>query len=201
MFVPQKTNASLTCVSQGHPFAAFELSIRDQTGNKLPEGYIGLIHLAGPSIASSYISPAEKRAICELDGSFNTLDIGFMYQGQLYITGRQKEMIIANGENFFLQDLDNFLTSISELRNLTLASVNFNYDDQDHIVVLVEDKESFENNKKDFEKIIYSQASRQFKVEITKVLFVPQILKTATGKIMRQANCDLYLAKGGGSKN
>ena len=67
----------------------------------------GTIHVRGPSVMSGYFnSPDETRAALSEDGWLNTGDIGYMVDGSLLITGRQKDLIIINGRNIWPQDLE-----------------------------------------------------------------------------------------------
>jgi acyl-CoA synthetase (AMP-forming)/AMP-acid ligase II len=79
------TRGSRPLVSVGRALPGVQLSVRDQVGQPLPEGCMGLIHVAGPSLA------------CHLPAPYNTGDIGFLWENQLYFVSRYKDVIVYQG--------------------------------------------------------------------------------------------------------
>ena len=85
----------------------FELEIRDDSGNTVPDRHIGTIYLRGPSVMSGYYEDAEStQAVLAGDGWFNTGDLGYKVDSNLVLTGREKDLIIINGKNIWPQDLE-----------------------------------------------------------------------------------------------
>ncbi|WP_243875353.1 AMP-binding protein [Lactiplantibacillus plantarum] len=191
--ISKNNSNGVKCVSQGAVYNCFSLTIEDEKNRILPEDTIGLVHLAGSSIANSYLTMEGKKSIIGNDQTFNTLDIGFLHKGQLYITGRQKDMIIINGENLFIQDIDYFLETLSDLEGLRAIGVNYKKDDSDKIAILVLEPEKMSLNKqKEIRKKLNVAISRHFTLKVDNILFVDKLLTTTTGKIMRNANFNLY---------
>jgi fatty-acyl-CoA synthase len=84
--------------SVGKPLPGLEIEIRDPDGNVVPAGYGGRIFISGPSITSGYYNDPEMTAdIIGPDGWLNTGDLGFFFEGNLYIGGRAKDLIILRG--------------------------------------------------------------------------------------------------------
>lgn len=79
------TRGSRELVSLGRPLPGVELSLRDAEGRVLEAGRLGAIHVAGPSLAH------------ELPGPFNTGDVGFLWQDELYFVSRQKDVLVYHG--------------------------------------------------------------------------------------------------------
>ena len=79
-------------------------------GRALPDGEVGEIEVGGPSVTQGYWQrPQESaEAFVERDGRrwLRTGDIGFLRQGQLYIAGRRKDLIIVRGQNIYPQDIE-----------------------------------------------------------------------------------------------
>lgn len=191
--ISKNNSTGVKFISQGAVYNCFSLTIEDEKNRILPEDTIGLVHLAGSSIAKSYLTMKGKKSIIGNDQTFNTLDIGFLHKGQLYITGRQKDMIIINGENLFVQDIDYFLETLPDLEGLRAISVNYKKDDSDKIAILVLEPEKMSLNKqKEIRKIVNVSISKHFTLKVDNILFVDKLLTTSTGKIMRNANFNLY---------
>jgi fatty-acyl-CoA synthase len=94
-------------VQCGRPLPEYTMEIRDEAGRVLPERSTGTIFVRGPSVMSGYFNaPAETAAALSADGWLNTGDIGYLFDGNLVITGRQKDLIIINGRNIWPQDLE-----------------------------------------------------------------------------------------------
>ncbi|MFM9271600.1 condensation domain-containing protein [Halomonas elongata] len=100
-----------TLVGCGHSASEHCLEIADpETGETLPDGQVGEIRVAGPSVAQGYWRRREESAatFVERDGArwLCSGDLGFLHQGQLYIAGRIKDLIILRGHNVYPQDLE-----------------------------------------------------------------------------------------------
>ena len=101
---PIRTDGAL--VSCGVPLPDHRLRIVDEHGRELPEREVGEITLAGPSVMQGYYENGAltREALC--DGWLRTGDLGYLADGELYVCGRAKDLIIANGRKFHPQDLE-----------------------------------------------------------------------------------------------
>jgi surfactin family lipopeptide synthetase A/fengycin family lipopeptide synthetase D len=92
-----------------------EIRIVDENDNSVNEGIAGHIQLRGGSITKGYYNkPGSTRdAFC---GEWlRTGDIGFFYEGNLYISGRKKDIIFKNGRNYFANDLESMACKLEEI--------------------------------------------------------------------------------------
>lgn len=87
--------------SVGRPLRFVEIEIRDEDGNRLPAGEEGEICMRGPKVMREYWRDPDKTAeTFHADGFLRSGDVGYLDdEGFLYITDRQKDMIISGGEN------------------------------------------------------------------------------------------------------
>src|SRR6185436_5745690 len=91
---------SMNMVSVGPAIPGHQVRIVDGEGSPLREREIGEVELAGPSVIDEYWdNPQETRSLKRADGFLRTGDLGYLAGGELYITGRQKDIIIINGRN------------------------------------------------------------------------------------------------------
>jgi fatty-acyl-CoA synthase len=94
-------------VDCGAPLAGYQVQIRDTKGRPLPERHVGTIYVKAASIMSGYFGDLKStQEVLSSDGWFNTGDLGYMVKNGLFITGREKDMIIINGRNIWPQDLE-----------------------------------------------------------------------------------------------
>jgi acyl-CoA synthetase (AMP-forming)/AMP-acid ligase II len=96
--------------SVGRPVVGMFVELRDETGNSVPQGDVGEIHIGGATLIREYFNNPEATASAR-NGSFFTLgDMGrFDEEGYLYIVDRKKDMIISGGENIFPNDIEDVL--------------------------------------------------------------------------------------------
>lgn len=101
------TKSQRTFVSCGYPLPKHEIQIRNDDGQELPERHMGMIFVRGPSVMRGYLNKPELTAeVLSDDCWLNTGDLGYMVDGQLFVTGRHKDLIIINGRNIWPQDLE-----------------------------------------------------------------------------------------------
>ncbi|HND64868.1 MAG TPA: AMP-binding protein, partial [Elusimicrobiota bacterium] len=93
-------------VSQGVPLPGVDVRVLGRDGAPCPEGRHGEIALRGPCLMSGYYRNPEKTREALRDGWFVTGDLGFLWEGELYVTGRKKDLVIVAGRNFYPQDIE-----------------------------------------------------------------------------------------------
>ncbi len=103
-------------VSLGQPVADVEVEIRDAHGRRLPSALVGKVCVRSPGVMQGYLDrPLETRETMP-DGWLDTGDRGFLFQGDLYLCGRDKDIIIIRGRNYDPAQIEQSITSINGLR-------------------------------------------------------------------------------------
>ncbi|MFI6036069.1 amino acid adenylation domain-containing protein [Streptomyces sp. NPDC051315] len=96
-----------TFVSCGRPYPGFAMRIVDERGNVLTEGEAGRFQVRGTSVTGGYHdNPGANAEAFTEDGWFDTGDLAFLREGELYITGRAKDVIIVNGVNHYSHEIE-----------------------------------------------------------------------------------------------
>ncbi|MHC3475228.1 amino acid adenylation domain-containing protein [Streptomyces sp. 7R007] len=96
-----------TFVSCGLPYPGFAMRIVDDAGTVLAEGDAGRLQVRGTSVTGGYHdNPAANAEAFTDDGWFDTGDLAFLRAGELYITGRAKDVIIVNGVNHYSHEIE-----------------------------------------------------------------------------------------------
>jgi fatty-acyl-CoA synthase len=93
-------------VSCGLPLPGHQIRISDEHGRPLPERGIGEIALAGPSVTTGYYKDEALTGRVIRDGWLYTGDLGYLSNGELFVCGRVKDIIVINGRKFHPQDLE-----------------------------------------------------------------------------------------------
>lgn len=175
-------------------FTFTEITIVNDNDEVLPDKTLGYIRLRSRAITKGYYNDLEiSDQVISSDGWLNTGDIGFIDNQDLVITGRAKEMIIINGQNYFPNDLDYVLSEIPELnfQQAVACSVFNDRDHKDEIFVFVLFKDTAENFKV-LANEISTHISDRLGLEVNKVVPVGQIPKTTSGKVQRYVLRERY---------
>ncbi|TCP55919.1 amino acid adenylation domain-containing protein [Tumebacillus sp. BK434] len=106
-FVERDAAEAMELVDCGHPVQHVEVRITDEQRQPLGEDIVGTIEIRGGSVTAGYHHNPEATAkVLSADGWLNTQDLGFLHEGRLVIVGRQKELILIGGANYFPHDIE-----------------------------------------------------------------------------------------------
>ncbi|GGY00472.1 hypothetical protein GCM10010358_62820 [Streptomyces minutiscleroticus] len=110
-------------VSCGRPYPGFAMRITGERGEVLTEGDVGRLQVRGTSVTSGYYdNPGANAEAFTEDGWFDTGDLAFLRDGELYITGRAKDVIIVNGVNHYSHEIESCVEELpSVVRSFTAA--------------------------------------------------------------------------------
>ena len=212
-----------TLVSCGHSLADQQIVIvNPHTLTPCQLGEIGEIWVAGPSIASGYWNKsaainstfqAHLEEMADLN-FFRTGDLGFIDQGELFVTGRLKDVIIINGRNHYPQDIERTVEASSLfIRPSSVASFAIAENGEDKLVILAEvDRHYWQRSKQSNqskEEIAVSKAEKSQQLvqtirsaiakhhDLTShriiILKSGTIPKTSSGKIQRHICREQFL--------
>ena len=188
-------------VGSGAVAQDIDLRIVDPASCKLCEpNIIGEIWINGPAVAAGYwelekISREVFRARIEGDASKKTYlrtgDLGFCKDGELFVTGRRKELIIIGGKNYFPHDFETIAESASHaVRRSHSAAISIENGSMTEGLALVCEVERIARSKTDFDieaKSIATAINTEFGVAPKIICFMRpgSMLKTSSGKIQR----------------
>jgi len=182
-------NMNRDFVSVGEPIPGVSLRIVNQDHQILKEGEIGLLQVQGVTVTKGYYQQPElHQELFTTDGWLNTGDLGFLRDGQLTITGRQKDVIIINGVNFYNHDLEAVVEALPGVAiSFTAACGVKDSQQQEHIAIFFHPEEQ---EGESLLKLVNSIRKSVFKqIGVTPAYIIPvakeKIPKTAIGKIQR----------------
>jgi acyl-CoA synthetase (AMP-forming)/AMP-acid ligase II len=99
-------------VSVGRPVHGIDLRIVRETGAVALDGELGEIQISGPPVTTGYFRNPEATEAAFDNGWLRTGDLGFLLDGEVYVSGRRKEMVVVHGQNFFPDDVENIARSV-----------------------------------------------------------------------------------------
>jgi acyl-CoA synthetase (AMP-forming)/AMP-acid ligase II len=125
-------------VSVGRAFPGSELRVVDAEGNPQPERVEGEIVARGPSVMKGYHEDPEATARTIRGGWLHTGDTGFIADGELFITGRLKAVLIRAGEKYHAEDLERAAERVGDVRSGCSAAFSADASGAEQIVLVVE---------------------------------------------------------------
>jgi acyl-CoA synthetase (AMP-forming)/AMP-acid ligase II len=169
------------------------------TDTEVVDGTVGEIRVSGPSLAAGYHGdPAATRAtfVTGADSRWlRTGDLGFLLDGQLYVTGRLKELLIIRGRNLYPQDIE---LSAREAHPDAGRGAAFGVRDPEsgeHVVLVQEMRRAAQGDPAEFADALIDAVTGQFGVAASIVVVRPNAIRhTTSGKVRRGHMRELFLA-------
>jgi acyl-CoA synthetase (AMP-forming)/AMP-acid ligase II len=125
-------------VSVGRPVEGLEIALLGADGEPLSEGGVGEILVRGASVMAGYDqAPTATRAAFH-DGWLRTGDLGFRLGGELYVTGRRKDVIIVRGENLYAHDVEALAAAVPGVWARQVMAIGLPGDGTEELVVFAE---------------------------------------------------------------
>lgn len=90
----------------GKQIDGLNVLIMDDDGNRLPDRRVGEICISGPSLARGYDQQPDKTEAAFREGWYHSGDLGYLANGELFVTGRKDDLLILNGRNHYAHDLE-----------------------------------------------------------------------------------------------
>ncbi|MFO1504867.1 MAG: non-ribosomal peptide synthetase [Steroidobacteraceae bacterium] len=178
---------AVALVSVGQPIPRCQLRICGDDDAPLADGTIGHIHIRGDNVTGGYFrEPEINAATFTADGWLRTGDLGLLLDGECYITGRAKEILFVNGQNYYPHDLEAIAQRATgmELGKVVVAGVRPPGAETDQLTVFAlyrGDPAEFPALASEITRLINEQAG----LEVAQVVPVRRIPKTTSGKIQR----------------
>lgn len=174
-------------VSNGRPVDGIQITVRDTQARPLGAGRSGTLHIRGDSVIRSYVGHVQA---CDADGWYDTGDIGFVHEGEVFISGRAKDVITRAGLNVSPQELEWVVEEALALKEGSAAA--FSYTDsalaQERVVVVVAKRPESADADSVRHQIAVAVA-KGTGIQLDEVIFVKRssLPKTTSGKIQRGA--------------
>jgi len=188
---------STAVVGVGTPVPGHVALVVDTNGAPLPEREVGHIVVRGPSLMKGYFRNPEATQAVLRDGWLWTGDLGYYSEGQLYVTGRAKDLIIVRGRNHYAEDVERTVERIPAARGGGVVAFAV-YDEEaatDLVIIVCETKETGDAARLELIEEIGERVSTECGVQVDEVVLVQPgtIPKTSSGKRQRALCRELYL--------
>jgi fatty-acyl-CoA synthase len=179
------------CVSSGKPISGCEVRVVDEKGADVPDGGVGEIVIQSVSMFDGYRNNPEKTALVLKEGRYSSGDYGFVWEGELYVIGRKKDIIIVAGKNLYPEDIEEAVNGVTGV--LPGRVVAFGAEDEsagtEQVCVVAETSAEKPAERKAL-RLAIVEAAMAVDVTVTRVYLVPPrwLIKSSAGKPSRSAN-------------
>jgi fatty-acyl-CoA synthase len=179
-------------VSCGVPFPGHEMVAMDTDDRVLPEGVEGELCFKGPSVTAGYWNNPEATAQAFRDGWLHTGDLGYVLDGEVYVTGRLKDLIILNGRNLHPQSIEWIAAEVEGVRKGNVVAFSRPGPASEELVI------ALETRAQDLDALSHDVSLRiqqELGVTVAEIVALePGTLpKTSSGKLQRRKTRDQYL--------
>jgi len=194
--VTQEDDNALCFVSSGRPLRGHEIRVTDAQDRELPERQTGTLQFRGPSVTTGYYRNPEANAGLFHGEWLDSGDQAYMAGGEVFITGRDKDIIIRGGRNLYPHELEEAIGNLPGIRKGCVAA--FGTRDprtgSERLVILAETRETDPDSRESLYQQAVTVSNELLDMPPDEVLLVPPhtVLKTSSGKIRRSASRELY---------
>lgn len=183
-------------VSSGTPLPETDIQILSEASESVPERHVGEIAIKSPCLFERHEGSSSSALI---EGWFRTGDLGYVADGELFVIGRKKDVIIVAGKNIYPEDLEEAVNRVTGV--VPGRSVAFGVTDSDkgteQVVVVAETHETQAGALAQIAQGIRLQVTFRTDVVVDAVRLVPHmwLRKSSSGKLSRATNRRRYLAE------
>ncbi|OZG74797.1 hypothetical protein BTA51_05985 [Hahella sp. CCB-MM4] len=186
----------LSFVTCGHPLPGYQVRIVDDHGKELPDRHQGHLEFMGPSATRGYYRNPEATKQLYQGEWLCSGDLAYVAQGDLYLTGRVKDIVIRGGRNIYPHEVEEAVGNLNGIRKGCVAVFGSSHQQSgtEKLVIVAETREQESDALVSLREAIIRIASDLIGMPPDDVLLVPphSVLKTSSGKIRRSGMRELY---------
>lgn len=199
-FTNEDNEGTLSLISSGEVISNHKvLIVNPKTKVPCPANTIGEVWVSGPCVSPGYWRKAKtsrkimKASVTKEKGKFlRTGDLGFIKDGEVFICGRMKDVIIIRGRNYYPQDIEMAIEENlpKSIRHGCSIAFSTNILEQERLVIIVELRKNNQDNIKELCHQIIQTTVEKFGLRPYHIVFVPEktLKKTTSGKVRRYYN-------------
>lgn len=186
-------------MSSGRPIENVRVKILNEHGHELPECAIGEIVIRSNCMLSGYYNRPDLSEKAFLDGWYLTGDYGYISNGEVFVSGRKKDMIIVGGKNVYPQDLEMLTYEVPGVhagRSVAFGLFDEAQGTEDVVIIAEVDSDNADEQQKVADAIrLHVTRNSAIALRRVKVVGPKWILKTSSGKTARAANKEKFLSE------
>jgi len=194
---PRPDSPSMKMTSSGHPLPNVKVRVVDESFTDISERSVGEIAVQSDCMLTEYFNRPDATESAIKDGWYLTGDYGYIADGELYVSGRKKDLIIVGGKNVYPQDLESLASEIPGVhKGRTVAFGMYDEEEGTEEVVIIAEADSGAPAEMDaIANAIRQHVTKSSAIALRYVKVVDDkwIIKTSSGKTARAANKEKFL--------
>lgn len=188
---------TMKMMSSGRPLENVKIKVLDENRNESPERVIGEVALQSNSMLTGYYHREDATQQAFHEGWYLTGDYGFISDGEVFVSGRKKDLIIVGGKNVYPQDLESLTYEVAGVhagRSVAFGIFDEEQGTEDVVIIAEVDSEDPAEQQKVADAIrLYVTKNSAIALRYVKVVDPKWIVKTSSGKTARSANKEKFL--------
>ena len=194
---PVDGHPAMKMMSSGRPLSNTRVRILSEKGVEVPDGVIGEIALQSDCMLTEYYNRPDATGKALIGGWYFTGDYGYVSKGEVYVSGRKKDMIIVGGKNVYPQDLESLTYEVAGVHaGRSVAFGMFDEEQGTEEVVIIAEVDS--NDEAEHQRVadairLHVTKNSAIALRHVKVVGPKWIVKTSSGKTARSANREKFL--------
>ncbi len=189
--VAEASDQGIELVGCGATFPQHDVAIMNERGEIVADGQVGEIVFRGPSVTKGYFENEEATNALLAGGWLHTGDLGFKKDGTLYISGRQKDLVILNGRNYYPQSIEWEVEQIEGIRKGNVVAFSTPGASSEELVIVAETKVE---EKDLLQSAVQRRVHDAFGIRPREIMLVGPggLPKTSSGKLQRRKTKQLF---------
>jgi acyl-CoA synthetase (AMP-forming)/AMP-acid ligase II len=185
----------LAVASVGRALEGQEIAVVDSRGQVLGDRRIGEVVIRGDSVMRGYLPGTEGELALSADGALSTGDLGYLADGELFLVGRKKDLIIRAGRNHYPQDIEEALSGVPGLRPGRAVAFSAPGPESERVVVAAERGDERGDDVGALRAAIHDAVFSATRILADDIVLLPRnsLPLTSSGKVMRPEARRLYL--------
>jgi acyl-CoA synthetase (AMP-forming)/AMP-acid ligase II len=188
---------SMKMMSSGQPLENVKIKVLDDSGMEVLERVIGELALQSDCMLTEYFNRPDLTEQALHDGWYLTGDYGYISNGEVFVSGRKKDMIIVGGKNIYPQDLEVLTYEVPGVhagRSVAFGMFDESQGTEEVVIIAEGDSEDPDEQQKIADAIrLHVTKNSAIALRHVRVVGPKWILKTSSGKTARAANREKYL--------
>jgi fatty-acyl-CoA synthase len=194
---PFDGRSSMKMLSSGQPLQNVKVKVIDEDGNEVPDRVIGEIVLQSDCMLTGYFNRPDLTEKAFRNGWYLTGDYGYISNGEVFVSGRRKDMIIVGGKNIYPQDLESLTYEVPGVhagRSVAFGMFNEAQGTEEVVIIAEGDSDDPDEQQKIADAIrLHVTKNSAIALRHVKVVGPKWVLKTSSGKTARSANKEKFL--------
>jgi acyl-CoA synthetase (AMP-forming)/AMP-acid ligase II len=182
-------------VSCGRAIVGHAIKIVDDAGQLLADRMLGEIVVCGPSVAAGYRNRADATLTTFTPEGLRTGDIGYLVDGELFVTGRRKDVLVINGRKYDPQLVERTVEELPGVRPGRVVAFTRSGTSSEELIVVAE---SARHEARALAESIRRHVYERIHLTVADVVFVPggSLPRTTSGKLQRSKVRERHVAGG-----